>query len=520
MQNQEKRKQIRKVRLFATMFAVSLVFSVIGCGNAAENQEESNVDVSDEWGTDKSSADESTGKEGTDKSSADESTAKEEADKSPIDEAATKDESATKDETATKGEAATKDEDDGKAGTTAENQAGIQPEEEVVEYFEVYDSLNELAIRHGFTLGAAIGAGQMGYSAYKDMAAWHFGSLTATNEMKAYSLLDQAASKKSENGMPVMNYDMADRIVTFAQENGMGVRGHVLVWDAYMSDWFFREGYSWSGAYVNQETMKARLQYYIEEVITHFEEKFPGVVYCWDVVNEAVGDGASDYASGDARHVRTSRNGAGNPFYTYIGEDYVELSFLYAKNTVEKLQKENPDVSIKLFYNDYNTFYDEKRNAIIELVKSINSYAKDAEGNDKKLCDGVGMQSYIGGYGKQDGCMNSADLNRVKTAIEMYADLGLEVHATELAVRNYKGDAENLKKHAEFYGKLFQIYAEANRDGRNIVTNVSIWGLQDNPYMSKDDYSYKMNGPYCGLFDKNLCVKDSFRAVYKVLSEE
>lgn len=502
MQNQEKRKQIRKVRLFATMFAVSLVFSVIGCGNAAENQEESNVDVSDEWGTDKSSADESTGKEGTDKSSADESTAKEEADKSPID------------------EAATKDEDDGKAGTTAENQAGTQPEEEVVEYFEVYDSLNELAIRHGFTLGAAIGAGQMGYSAYKDMAAWHFGSLTATNEMKAYSLLDQAASKKSENGMPVMNYDMADKIVAFAQENGMGVRGHVLVWDAYMSDWFFREGYSWSGAYVNQETMKARLQYYIEEVITHFEEKFPGVVYCWDVVNEAVGDGASDYASGDARHVRTSRNGAGNPFYTYIGEDYVELSFLYAKNTVEKLQKENPDVSIKLFYNDYNTFYDEKRNAIIELVKSINSYAKDAEGNDKKLCDGVGMQSYIGGYGKQDGCMNSADLNRVKTAIEMYADLGLEVHATELAVRNYKGDAENLKKHAEFYGKLFQIYAEANRDGRNIVTNVSIWGLQDNPYMSKDDYSYKMNGPYCGLFDKNLCVKDSFRAVYKVLSEE
>lgn len=495
MQNQEKRKQIRKGRLFATMFAVSLVFSVIGCsGNVAEKQGGSDVEVSDELEAGKPSADEST--------------AKEEADNSSIDEADTKDESATKDE------------DGSETGITAEDKTETQPEEEVVEYFEVYDSLNELALQHGFTVGAAIGAGQMGYSAYKDMTAWHFGSLTATNEMKAYSLLDQAASQKSENGMPVMNYDMADKIVAFAQENGMGVRGHVLVWDAYMSDWFFREGYSWSGAYVNQETMKARLQYYIEEVMTHFEEKFPGVVYCWDVVNEAVGDGTSDYAAGDTRHVRTARNGAGNPFYTYVGEDYVELSFLYAKNTVEKLQKKNPDVDIKLFYNDYNTFYDEKRNAIIELVKSINSYAKDEEGNDKKLCDGVGMQSYIGGYGKQDGCMNSSDLNRVKTAIEMYADLGLEVHATELAVRNYKDDEETLKKHAEFYGKLFQIYAEANKDGRNIVTNVSIWGLQDNPYMSKDDYSYKMNGPYCGLFDKNLCVKDSFREVYKVLSGE
>lgn len=395
-----------------------------------------------------------------------------------------------------------------------------EEEEQEIEYFEVYSSLNELAVEHGFTVGAAMGAGQMGYSAYKEMTAWHFGSITATNEMKAYSLLDQSASKKSKDGMPVMNYETADKIVAFAQENGLGVRGHVLVWDAYMCDWFFREGYSWNGAYVDQATMKARLQYYIEEVITHFEEKFPGVVYCWDVVNEAVGDSATDYDVADARHVRTSRNGTANPFYTYVGSDYVELSFLYARNTVEKLQKENPDVDIKLFYNDYSTFYDTKRNAIIELLKSVNSYAKDANGNDRKLCDGMGMQSYIGGYGKQDGCMNSGDLKKIKTAIEMYAELGLEVHATELAVRNYKEDKEALKKHADFYGKLFQIYMDANKGEKPVVTNVSIWGIQDNPYMEKTDYSYKMNGPYCGLFDKNLCVKGAFREVYKLLEAE
>ncbi len=404
----------------------------------------------------------------------------------------------------------------------AQVEAEVEPEEEEdeVEYFEAYDSLNELAIQHGFSMGVAMGASQMGYSAYKEMAVWHFGSISATNEMKAYSLLDQSASKKSKDGMPVMNYETADKIVAFAQENGLGVRGHVLVWDAYMCDWFFREGYSGNGAYVDQATMKARLQYYIEEVITHFEEKFPGVVYCWDVVNEAVGDGSSDYAADDPRRVRTARSGASNPFYTYVGADYVELSFLYAKNTVEKLQKKNPDVDIKLFYNDYNTFYDDKRDAICELITSINSYAQDANGNNRKLCDGVGMQSYIGGYGKQDGCMNSSDLTRVEKAIQKYADLGVEVHVTELAVRNYKDDKATLDKHGEFYGKLFQIYVNANKDGEPIVTNVSIWGIQDNPYMSTDEYSYKMNGPYCGLFDRSLCVKDSFREVYKVLSGE
>ncbi len=486
--------QKRKVRLWAAFLAMLLAFSAAGCGSDAGSEE--NV---------KNSAVESL-----------ESESGNSAEESEIQSVAETAESEDEEQNAEIAEST-----EPEASSVAEESSETEEEEpSEPEYYDAYSSLNELALQHGFTMGAGIGAGQMGYSAYKDMAAWHFGSVTATNEMKAYSLLDQAASKKSKDGMPVMNYDLADKIVGFAQENGMGVRGHVLVWDAYMSDWFFRKGYDWNGAYVDAETMKARLQYYIEEVITHFEEKFPGVVYCWDVVNEAVGDGSGDYAADDPRHVRTTRSGTSNPFYNYIGEDYVELSFLYAKNTVEKLQKANPDVDIKLFYNDYNTFYDAKRDAIIELIKSINSYAKDSAGNDRKLCDGIGMQSYIGGYGKQDGCMNSGDLKRVETAINMYADLGLTVHATEMAVRNYKNDEATMEKHAEFYGKLFQIYVNANKDGEPIVTNVSIWGVQDDPYMDKNSYGYKMNGPYCGLFDRSLCVKDSFREVYKVLAGE
>ena len=42
--------------------------------------------------------------------------------------------------------------------------------------------------------------------------------------------------------------------------------------------------------YVSKAVMQKRLQYYIKEVITHFEKKYPGVIYCWDVVNEAVAD--------------------------------------------------------------------------------------------------------------------------------------------------------------------------------------------------------------------------------------
>lgn len=94
--------------------------------------------------------------------------------------------------------------------------------------------------------------------------------------------------------------------------------------------------------------------------------KYPGVIYCWDVVNEAVAD---QNVGNDNRNLRKD-----NQFYKILGSDYVEQSFLYAKNTVDEL-----GADIKLYYNDYNSFYKSKREEIVNLVKSINSYAKDAK---------------------------------------------------------------------------------------------------------------------------------------------
>lgn len=367
---------------------------------------------------------------------------------------------------------------------------------------------------HGFSFGIVMGSDNVYDDAYKTILGAECTSVSFGNEMKAYSLLNQGASQRSANGMPVMNYSTADRMVQLARQQGVKIRGHVLVWDACMSDWFFREGYRNDGAYVDRETMLIRLEYYIEQVMTHFEEKYPGTVYCWDVVNEAVGDGNGEYVYSDSRHVRTKRNGSDNPFYKIIGEDYVELSFLYAKNTVEKLRAKNPAVEIALFYNDYSTFYDAKRDAICELVKSINSYAKDANGNYRKLCDGIGMQSYIGGYGQQGGCMNRSDITRIKNAVRKFHGLGVDVHVTEMAVRNY--DKSKAADHATFYGELFRAYAELNAE-EPMISNITVWGYRDNPYMSTSDYSYKQNGPYCGLFDENYKKKTSYYAAVEAL---
>ena len=391
-----------------------------------------------------------------------------------------------------------------------------------------YQSLASLAEQYGFKFGTNISSQALSNTELTKLIKYHFNSTTFSNEMKAYSLLRQSASQsnyKNEQSTASIDFTTADKMVEYAQANGLQIRGHVLAWDADMCDWFFREGYTTDGAYVSADVMKYRLQKYIEEVMTHFEEKYPGVIYCWDVVNEAVADNNGEFAADDVRHVRTVRGEKTNLFYDHIGKDYVELAFKYAYETRKTLGAED---RIKLFYNDYNTFMTygaNKRDAIVELVKSVNASVPDGQGGYLKLCDGIGMQSYIGGYGQQSGCMNDNDITAIKNAIEKFASIGVEVHVTELAVRNYERSNEREAEHGAFYKKLMQTYVDINKEAKakgetGPITSLSIWGLFDAPYLAETDYSYKMNGPYCGLFTELYQPKEAFKEVYKVLSGE
>ncbi|MBR3642222.1 MAG: endo-1,4-beta-xylanase, partial [Parasporobacterium sp.] len=372
-------------------------------------------------------------------------------------------------------------------------------------------SMTSLTQNYGFKLGTCFSLMQLMDKTYLDLVKQHFSSLTATNEMKAYSLLDERASKNAKDGMPVMNYDAADRMVGWAQENDIGIRGHVLVWDAYMCDWYFHEGYDPKKPYADKETIRERTKYYIHEVITHFEKKFPGVVYCWDVVNEAVGDNADEYVPNDPRHVRTLRSGGVNLFREYMGEDYVEYSFLCAKDTVDEL-----GVSIDLYYNDYNAYFPDKAEAILALADSINHYAQDDNGDARKICDGIGMQGYIGGYGVQEGCLVDSHVDMIRKEILNYAAMGLEVQITEMAVRNF--EKEEAGHHAEYYAKLFGVFMDLyNEEDGNPLNVVAIWGLTDYPNVPKGNYVYNLNSPYGGLVDETLNYKDAFWKVYESL---
>ena len=379
---------------------------------------------------------------------------------------------------------------------------------------EDYDPLWTLAEPYGFKLGGCFGYWDMGNQTYMDFLARHFNSLTCTNETKAYSLLDQNRSMNAADGMPMMNYYQADKMISWAQEHGIRVRGHVLVWDAYMTRWFFHEGYDERNPLADRETMRARLASYITRVINHFESKFPGVIYCWDVVNEAIGDNAPEWNASDPRHLRTVRGEASNCFLDYVGDDYVEYAFLCARNAVDAL-----GADIRLFYNDYNLFFPEKRAAACRLVESIQAYATDEAGNPRSLIDGIGMQGYMGGYGVQEGCLDPAIITNVKQSISTYASLGLEVQLTEMAVRNF--DRTKAAEHNAFYSKLFSdVFMKANTEEAAPLTAVCIWGLVDAPAGMQGNYVYDLNSPYGCLLSVNYKIKTCFDAIYHTLKGE
>ena len=127
------------------------------------------------------------------------------------------------------------------------------------------------------------------------------------------------------------------------------------------------------------------------------------------------------------------------------------------------------------------------------------------------------MQGYIGGYGVQDGCLDDAHITRIATAIRMYGEKGLEVHVTEMAVRNFVKTEEMEAKHAEYYAKLFRTFKEANAGEVKPLTCVAIWGLTDNP--TAQGYVYNLNSPYGGLITERNQIKNAFDAVHAEMSK-
>ena len=324
---------------------------------------------------------------------------------------------------------------------------------------------------------------------YMELSKHHFNSCTMTNLMKSCYILDQFGSQeniKNGNDEPALFFGSIDPTLEWCKENGMQMRGHTLVWHTQAPNWFFREGYSDDGDYVDKDTMLARMESYIKQLVTHVQEEYPGVIYCWDVVNEAVEPDSYDPES--YFMCRTKCGDDPNPWYETIGEDYVEMAFTYARKYV--------DSDVKLFYNDYNTYQVPKTQGIYDLCSHL---------KEKGLIDGIGMQGYWGIDYPSDA--------QIKTAIERFAELGLEIQITELSIGVSEETDAQFEKQAKRYAEVFKMLHDMDEDagGPANITCVTLFGLVDH-YREQDTTNTR-------IFDKDYQPKAAYFAIKDTMKD-
>ncbi len=315
-----------------------------------------------------------------------------------------------------------------------------------------------------------------------------YNSITLENEMKPDamlgwqpSLISQSAARNlgyyipssmQDTYVPKINFDTIDQVLKICYENGIGVRAHTLVWHSQTPDWFFRVGYSTNYGYVSEAQMNQRMEYYIKTVMNHvYTSKYGSVVYSWDVVNEYLHAIPSGWSK----------------IYGNCGNKpaFVKRAFQYAYDCISYFKLTD---SVSLMYNDFNTYMEV--DDIITMIRYINS--------EKKICNGVGMQSHLG--------TTFPSVSYYTAALQAFVNAGFEVQITELDVTN-KSDADQ----AGYLYDLMKNVLRIKKAGGKI-TGLTWWGISDQVTWIKGEkpllFSY-LNVPKSSYYNVLQAYKDA-----------
>ena len=325
------------------------------------------------------------------------------------------------------------------------------------------------AYKDYFTIGVAVNQRNVSENDQMELIKREYNSITAENDMKPGEL------HPSEGGW---DFSKADRIADFCRKNGIKLRGHCLCWHSQFADWMFTDK---KGREVKKEVFYERLRDHIHTVVNRYKD----IVYCWDVVNEAMADDHM-MRGGNKNPYRESRH------YKLCGDEFIAKAFQFAREA---------DPNALLFYNDYSTVDPGKRERIYNMVKKM----KDAG----VPIDGIGMQGHYNIY-----YPDAAELDKT---ISRFSELVNHIHITELDIRiNNESGGQLQFSHgeikpmpeyiatlqAEQYATIFRVL----RKHAKVIDNVTFWNLSD-----RDSWLGLGNHPL--PFDENLRPKRAYNAV-------
>ncbi|CAF0987580.1 unnamed protein product [Adineta steineri] len=228
----------------------------------------------------------------------------------------------------------------------------------------------------------------------------------------------------------------------WAQQNGMQIRGHTLVWaqDKYTPDWLLKQESS-----LSFDKVKLLLSDYIHAVVGRYRSK----VLWWDVVNEAIEDSKNNSRPFSLRDCF---------WYRKLGQDFVKYAFMFAHQA---------DPQAQLYYNDYNNEdMGSKSSRILELIKWVRSQGATIHG--------VGMQWHI----RISRTVNPGDQHYQNAQRLIDNDFDFMVTELDVAIPINAGnprDPNDLERQGRLYRALLKYALHFSPRCRALIT----WGFTD-----------------------------------------
>ncbi len=264
---------------------------------------------------------------------------------------------------------------------------------------------------------------------YKDLITTQFNELTIENRMKPTNIHPKE---------DIYSWIGTDAILDFAEEHGMKVRGHGLVYEKVMPDWFFVDE---NGNRASKQLVMERLEKHIKTIVGRYK----GRIHSYDVVNEIFG-----HEDWDTRNISA-----------ICGVEYVPLVYKWAHEA-------DPDAILIL--NDNYHDIPKKRLNIFNYVK-------------KWIAEGAPIH----GIGFQDHLFLDTSLEAVEETLKLFSTIpNFKIYVTELDICAYKFDDrlsvypdymvdEILELSAKKYAALFDLY----RKYSDHIETIGFWNPCD-----------------------------------------
>lgn len=299
------------------------------------------------------------------------------------------------------------------------------------------EGLGAIAAASGIRFGSTVGKGNFADIAYRALNARECTLIVPENELK-WSITRPSAT--------TFDFGPADALIGWATRNGLGVRGHTLLWHSER----------WTPKWVTEHDFGAQparaAERLLQEHVTRVAGRYARVIDSFDVVNEAI-----DSDTGVLRETALSKAMGG-------AQQTLDLAFHSARAAAP---------SAELVYNDYMGWRGDEavhRTAVLKLLEGFRKRNVPV--------DALGVQSHLGSkYSDSPTGLGALDETAWRKFLDEVTAMGFRLLITEMDVHDNplpsdiaKRDAE-VAAHTRAYLDLMLSYPQCR--------TVMCWGLSD-----------------------------------------